>query len=259
MAKNKAMNVTVINPLWHVEKVGNEEKIVLSDGFIKQVVGAATDIGNMIRTAQEKIAIAMNLVEAFQEYKAKTKNGLTAFVNDYFDKNCPRSYGAPGSAERKKATSNTIFNGVDYMIRKGQAAIKAAAERKALMDAGISPDDSEKVKDHNKDVREAKAASFERAFLKCIVDFDKHGVTDTTISNLLISVLRKVEKAKEGEVSDELNATGKKLLNAAVQAVFKSRGQAVKETAKAVVSQVEQMDELKANVVAAGKRAAAKK
>lgn len=255
MAKtNKAMNVTVIPSNFSIQTVGNEKKLVLTDGFIKQVIGAATDIGNMIRTAQEKIQIAVNLVEAFKQYKEISKNGLCPFVADYFDKDCPRSYGAAGSAERKKVTSNTIFNGVEYMVKKGQAALKQAAERKALMDAGISPEDTDKIKDHNKDVRDAKYSTFERAFCKCMVDFDKHGVTDTTVNNLLVSVLRKKEKD-----SDDLNATGKKLLNAAVQAVFKSRGQAVKETAKAVVSQVEQMDELKQNVVAAGKRAAAKK
>jgi len=115
------------------------------------------------------------------------------------------------------------------MKRQGDKYLAKMAERKALSDAGINPDDVKAVTDHNKDARKEKSDKFAKIFCKCIVDFDKHGVTDTTVSNFIVAVLRKKEKN-----SDEPNKAGTELLNAAVKAVLRSRGVSTAKIAEAV-------------------------
>lgn len=206
----------VIDPFMTIVKTdGKESGIALSAQFRMELFRDATETGGFIQTVQQKIQTAMNASIAFKEYKRITKSGLPGFAK-FIDPTVPHStYGAAGSKERREMNAHTFFTGLEYLVKKGNTALLAQAERKALSDAGINPDDSEKVGALNKTKRDNKAASFESAFCKCMVDIARHGVTATTIENIIVQVLKKKEKT-----SDDPNDAGIKLRDAAVKAVL---------------------------------------
>lgn len=170
-------------------------KFKLDGGFKAELIPLARAIGDMIQKAAINVQIAMNVVAAFAEYKRLTKSGLPAFVKDCVDSTCPQStYGNVGSKERKSLTSHSVFVGIEYMVKKGNAAIKQLAERKALSDAGLDPDDSEKVGVRNKQKVADKNAAFVSAFVKSMVNFANNDVTESTIEFHLVNVMGLHEK-----------------------------------------------------------------
>src|ERR1041384_7816116 len=186
MAKRNG-SVAVIPAPFTIQKDGGKEvNVILSDSLKREVIALATEVGGFIRTAEQKIQTALNITAAFREFKRITGSGLPAFAQS-IDPTVPHaSYGAAGSKERRELVAHTFFCGLEYLIKKGNAAMERAAERKALIDAGVDVNDAEKVKEHQKDVRETNTAKFTKAFTKCIVDFVRIGITDVTVGNLLI-------------------------------------------------------------------------
>lgn len=83
----------------------------LTESFKKEVL-------SLLRTREQTIQDAIDLRKVFEDYKRCTGNGLPSFVRDHLDPECPGSYGAPGSDNRKKINSNKVFNHVRHLIEK---------------------------------------------------------------------------------------------------------------------------------------------
>ena len=100
------------------------------------------------------------------------------------------------------------------MIEKmGRKAIAAMEERKTLIAAGLNPDDSSKVKDHNKNAAAEKQAAFVKNFSRALVNITKHGLTETTVGDVVMHGLGRVDK--EGEIT----AAGTKLRDALLKSI----------------------------------------
>ena len=254
MAKQK--NVAVIPAEWKLSE--DKQDVELGAEFKKQVLSVASEIGGtltlMSRTAEERAAVCISLTQVFTLWKDKNpKGGLTQFVHDKLDATCPAAYGKVGTEERRKVTTHKVFSGIEYMVKKGKKALEKINEVKVLRAAGIEPTDEPKVKEHQSAVRDAERRAFQSAFNKMVLDFHKFGVTETTISNVLKGFVLRRRKTDEGG-AEALNAAQQKIVNAALATVLAAQGIAVKETAKAVVSQVDVMEQLKASVGASKKR-----
>lgn len=214
---SKTQKAIALNPkaVFTVTKGKNGETFAITPKYKAELIAAGSEVGGFLQTAEQKVAIALNLATAFGEYKRITNNGLPAFVHDMLDATCPKSYGKVGSDDRKALTTHKLFNGIEYLYKKGSAALVKMNERKALSDAGIDVDNQDEVNEHNKEAREQKAEAFRKSFERVIVGFYNFGVTETTISNLLI-LMGKHEK----DDKVELNKAGVVLRDAAVKAVF---------------------------------------
>lgn len=219
------MNVVILPALYHkVQLPGGKEGIEFSADGRKLILESVGDVGSTLLSFEQKrernLQVALTLQAAFTEYKALTNGlGLPAFVNDCLDSTCPRQYGKVGTPDRDKIVKHSIFRGVEAMMKAASRALKTQKENQALLAAGIDPKDGVNVNKHNKEIRDEKQEALESAFGKALVDFDRHGVTATTIESFIIRVLGKKEKD-----SDELTAGGKKLRDAAIKALFVSRG-----------------------------------
>jgi hypothetical protein len=221
-----------------VEKDG-KKVFSLSAKYKEHILGTCRGIGSLIQTFEEKQVQlkqdALSLREAFRAYKlatggtlADSKNpdsqieggqGLPAFVSDCLDSTCPRQYGKVGTPDRENIVKNAIFRGAESLVKRANKEIDSMKNRQVLIAAGLNPDNAGDVKSHNKTEREDKLATFTQAFCRCMVLFHKHGVTETTIQNVVCTVLNKVEKD-----TGRPTAGGTKLINAAMAAVLKAQG-----------------------------------
>lgn len=208
--------VTIIEPVWTLSDDG--KSMSLDAGFIKRIKTTATEIGTAIRGWEQKMQDALNVASAFAEYKRLTTNGFPAFVNAYFDSSLPKSYGGPKSDERKKLVASPLFNGLDYLNRKGAKEIQKITDRNNLIKAGINPEDSEKVGDHNKNAKQDKAAKLQDKYNRSVLGFVRFGVTQTTVENFVVLALGKA--SKKGEIT----AAGQKVANEIMAAVNKFKG-----------------------------------
>ena len=226
LKKSETVNAFTVN------KVKGVESFTLSPKFRSELIAVGSEIGAFIATAEQKIQTAINLTLAVNEYRRVTKNGLPAFVHDLLDPTCPKGYGKIGSTDRTTITTHRLFNGIEYLYKKGNAAVERIAERKALSDAGIDPDDADKVSERNKETREERASAFQKSFVKVCVDFSRHGVTETTISNLLLLMGKhpKGDKTDLSKLGEELSTAAQK----AVLAAMTSAGKSATTMAKAV-------------------------
>lgn len=225
MSKTQLVIVTG-NP-FKVVKTKTGESITLSAAFKTTLLSEGKEAGKIYTTMQdrmrEKIAISLNLTAAFAEYKRITKNGFPGFVHDLLDPSCPKSYGKVGSDDRKELNSHSVFNGLSAMLKSGDAALTKMKERKALSDAGLDPDDSEKVQEHKKEERDNKRDAVQAEFVRCMVGFDTYGVTETTVDNLLIWAGKHEKGNKE-----EVNKVGATIRDAAIKGVFAKRERTTK-------------------------------
>ena len=215
-----AFSVTVVK-----DKKGNVTKETwngLSPAFKTQLMKEGESLGGVLKTitegAAQRAQIGMTLHAAFTTYKRITGEGLPHFVNTQVDNTCPNTYGKVGSDTRNTINSHVVFNGLRYLYDKAVKAVKAAEERAALIKAGVNVGDSEEVTKYNKDARKEKRDVFEADFCKVVLGFDRFGVSDSTVENLLI-LMGKHEKNKK----DTLNKVGEALKTAALNKVFKHR------------------------------------
>jgi hypothetical protein len=227
MSKKNTAVASKLN--YSITEIEGKKVFALSASFKSTLVRDATTIGeavhNMRAAAAGKAELALNITEAFDVWKDKIGgSGLPEFVHLFVDTTCPDKYGKVGSEQRRQITTNKVFTGIEAMVKNARSALKIRAERQKLIASGKDPDSAGDTRDYNKDVRDAKAAAFTKAFTRSIVSFDKFGITETTISNFLILVLKKKEKE-----NDELNKQGQDLRDAAIKALFISRGMKIEE------------------------------
>jgi hypothetical protein len=217
-------NVQVSKQFYSIAEKDGKKAFTLSDSFKSTIIRDAGSIGdavhNMRAAAAGKAELALNITAAFDAAKeGGFTTGLPEFVHTYIDQSCPAGYGKVGTPARATITSHKVFTGIEAMVKNARQALKLNAERQKLIAAGKNPEDVKEVREYNKESRDLKAEQFQKSFCKAIVGFDKHGITETTISNFLILVLRKVDKD-----SEELNKAGQDLRDAAIKALFVARG-----------------------------------
>jgi hypothetical protein len=225
MSKAKKMKMEVIPADFNVTKTGGKEEFKLNARFTEELIPVAKETGSLILTAAQGLAkrqeIAIRVTQAFIEYKRVTKSngkemGLPMFIHQMIDSTAPLGYGKVGTPERDKWTMNPLCTGIEAMVKRGQKALALAETRQSLLKAGIDPDQAEKVTEHNKDAKKEKADKFQAAFNKCMVDFARHGATETTIGNMLVC-MGKVEKSVG---PDALSKAGVGIRELALKAVL---------------------------------------
>lgn len=221
----KMIVVKVDEKAFTVTTKGDKKTFALAKPFSTAIGTDTKAIGDHLTSIREYMskperqARALTLVAAFDAWKEITKGGLPEFVKTFIDSTCPDKYGAAGSEARFRINSHSVFNGVETMVKKGREAIAQMKALKELKAADIDPTNEKDVLKFRKDAKQAQRDANQAELNKALIDIDTHGVTKTTIENLVVLVLHKRDKE-----SHAITAAGEKIAQAALNAVFEAQG-----------------------------------